>query len=166
MISQAAIPALSVSAISKQFPSFRFSMRADVRWSARLLALCALCLVLRTPSAAAQSSGAISGTVTDASGQAVADAIVTAKNVDTGVERTTATDELGHYAFVAIPLGAYEVSASKQGFAQAVRTGINMVVNENANVDLVLKIGSVNQQITVTGDAPLVSVTTQEFRVW
>ncbi|MFZ0522979.1 MAG: carboxypeptidase regulatory-like domain-containing protein [Candidatus Acidiferrales bacterium] len=101
--------------------------------------------------------------MTDASGQATTDATVTAKNVDTGVERTTATDGLGHYAFVAIRLGAYEVSASKQGFAQAVRTGINMVVNENANVDLVLKIGSVNQQIAVTGDAPLVSVTTQDI---
>ena len=43
------------------------------------------------------------------------------------------------------------------------RTGINVVVNENGNVDLSLKIGSVNQQITVKGDAPLVNVTTQDI---
>ncbi|MGC2001350.1 MAG: TonB-dependent receptor, partial [Candidatus Acidiferrales bacterium] len=163
MISHAAIPAPPVSPISKYVPTSRFLPFRAVRRSVRVLALCLLCVLLRVPSAAAQSSGAISGTVTDASGQAVADASVTAKNVDTGVERTTATDGQGHYAFVAIPLGAYEVSASKQGFAQAVRTGINVVVNENGNVDLVLKIGSVNQQITVTGDAPVVSVTTQDI---
>ncbi|MFY9805499.1 MAG: carboxypeptidase regulatory-like domain-containing protein [Candidatus Acidiferrales bacterium] len=101
--------------------------------------------------------------MTDASGQVVVDAQVKAKNLDTGAERETATDAGGHYQFLTIPLGAYEVSASKQGFAQAVRTGINVVVNENGNVDLSLKIGSVNQQITVSGDAPLVSVTTQDI---
>ncbi|MGB9010954.1 MAG: carboxypeptidase regulatory-like domain-containing protein [Candidatus Acidiferrales bacterium] len=163
MISQAAIPALRVSTSHWQLSPLQSVPSEPLRRSLQVLALCIVCVILGAPSAAAQSSGAISGTVTDASGQAIAHAGVTAKNVDTGVERTTATDGQGHYAFVAIPLGAYEVSASKQGFAQAVRTGINVVVNENGNVDLVLKIGSVNQQITVTGDAPLVSVTTQDI---
>ncbi|MGA8410019.1 MAG: carboxypeptidase regulatory-like domain-containing protein [Candidatus Acidiferrales bacterium] len=156
-------PAVPVSLGAMKSARKRFARRSAAGLRLPLLALCILCAFLRVPAAAAQISGAISGTVTDASGQAVTDASVTARNVDTGVERSTATDARGHYEFVAIPLGAYEVSASKQGFAQAVRTGINVVVNENGNVNLVLKIGSVNQQITVTGDAPLVSVTTQDI---
>ena len=157
------LPAVPVSLGAMKAARKRFARRSAAGLRLPLLALCILCAFLRVPAAAAQISGAISGTVTDASGQAVTDASVTARNVDTGVERSTATDARGHYEFVAIPLGAYEVSASKQGFAQAVRTGINVVVNENGNVNLVLKIGSVNQQITVTGDAPLVSVTTQDI---
>ncbi|MGC1630089.1 MAG: carboxypeptidase-like regulatory domain-containing protein, partial [Candidatus Acidiferrales bacterium] len=82
MISHAAIPAPPVSPISKYVPTSRFLPFRAVRRSVRVLALCLLCVLLRVPSAAAQSSGAISGTVTDASGQAVADASVTAKNVD------------------------------------------------------------------------------------
>jgi hypothetical protein len=151
----------AVSEIRKQIGASGLVLRGGL--NVRVLAFCILCAFLRIPSAAAQISGAISGTVTDETGRAVSDAKVTAKNTDTGAERDTTTDAQGHYQFFTIPLGPYEVSTTKQGFAEAVRTGINVVVNENGNVDLTLKIGSVNQQITVKGDALLVSVTTQDI---
>jgi Carboxypeptidase regulatory-like domain len=129
----------------------------------RVFVFCILLALWRVPSAAAQISGAIGGTVTDESGAVVSAAKVTVTNKDTAAERDASTDASGHYRFAALPLGPYEVSASKQGFSTVVRTGILVVVNEEGAVDLQLKIGSVNQKITVEGDAPLVSVTTQDI---
>ena len=129
----------------------------------RILALCVLLMLLRVSPASAQISGAIGGTVTDESGAAVSDAQVIAKNTETTAERETTTDSGGHYQLSSLPLGPYEVRATKQGFATEVRTGIRVVVNEEGTVNLTLKIGSVSQQITIEGDAPLVSVTTKDI---
>ena len=100
---------------------------------------------------------------TDKSGASISGATVIAKNTDTTAEREATTDAGGHYRFSSLPLGPYEVRATKQGFATEVRTGIRVVVNEEGAVDLTLNVGSVSQQITVKGDAPLVSVTTQDI---
>ena len=132
-------------------------------WGARSFALCVVLVLLRVSPASAQISGAIGGTVTDASGAVISGATVTAKNLDTTAERDVTSDASGHYRFSSLPLGPYEVRAIKQGFATAVRTGIRVVVNEEGAVDLTLKIGEVSQQITVEGDAPIVSVTTQDI---
>ncbi|MFZ3215531.1 MAG: carboxypeptidase regulatory-like domain-containing protein [Candidatus Acidiferrales bacterium] len=140
--------------------------RAGRAWRGRALPVCLLCAaiaLLRVPAASAQISGAISGTVTDESGAVVVGANVTARNVDTSAERSATSDAEGHYEFSAIPLGPYEVRATHTGFSETIHKGIQVVVSEDAEVDLTLKIGSVGQQITVEGDAPLVSVTTQDI---
>jgi len=111
----------------------------------------------------AQVSAALTGVVTDPSGAAVADAAIEADEVDTGLTRAATTDSAGRYSFFALPLGPYEVRVKKEGFAEEIRTGIHLVVGQNAIVDLNLRVGDVSQQITVTADAPPVALTTTDI---
>ncbi len=54
----------------------------------------------------------------------------------------------------ALPLGQYEVWVKKDGFAEGIRTGIRLVVGQDAKVDLSLRLGPVSEEVKVTGDAP------------
>ena len=133
------------------------------RISPVLAALVTLALTLGVPLAMAQVSAILSGVVTDQSGAAVPAAAVTARNLDLGLTRSATTDETGRYQLVAFPVGDYEVRAKKDGFAEGIRTGIRLLVGQDASADLSLRLGSVSEEIKVTGDAALVSVTTQDI---
>ena len=113
-------------------------------------------------SVCAQVSAILSGTVTDQSGAVVSSAMVRVKNVDTGAVRSAMSDAEGHYEFFSLPIGQYEIRAAKPGFREELRTGVRLVVGQSATVDMQLQIGEPSQQITVNGDAPLVSVTTAD----
>jgi hypothetical protein len=63
----------------------------------------------------AQATAAISGTVTDSSGAAIADAAVQVKNSGTGIIQTTTSDAQGRFRMPELIIGAYEVQASKTG---------------------------------------------------
>src|SRR6202795_65066 len=126
-----------------------------------LLAL--LILNLRLPAARAQVSASIRGVVTDASGAPVAQVTVRAKNLETDAVRTINTDDAGRYLVLALPVGRYEVRISKIGFQDAVQSGIDLVVGEEASVDLRLQVNTVKSEVNVTGDAPMVSVTTRDI---
>ncbi len=122
-----------------------------------------LTFILTAASASAQVSAGLSGTVTDPSGAALSGAAVTAKNVDTGAARTTVTNAEGHYQFFSLPVGQYELRGAKAGFKEEVRTGVHLVVGQSATLDMELPVGESNQKITVSGDAPLVGVTTESI---
>ena len=125
---------------------------------AALLLLCLFSLPV-----VAQVSAALSGRVTDQSGAAVPGATVTAKDTDMGISRATITDAAGRYELPALPVGRYEVEAEKSGFAEAVRSGIVLVVGQDAAADLSLKVGNVSEQVKVVADAPVVNTTTQDI---
>jgi hypothetical protein len=114
------------------------------------------------PFAQAQTSATLSGLITDPSGAAVSGAEATAKNLDTGVSRDTTTDAYGRYQFFAVSLGAYEVRVKKEGFAEAVRTGIHLVLGQDATANLALKIGQISEEVKAREDVPVVSVTTRD----
>ena len=101
----------------------------------------------------AQTSGVISGTVTDPSGAAVAEASVQIKNVSTGFSRTLTTDEQGRYLAPELAIGNYEISAGKPGFSTALRTGVTLSVGAQPIVDVQLAVGQQTQTITVEGQA-------------
>src|SRR5690349_10306351 len=105
-------------------------------------------------------AGAITGTVKDSSGATVPGATVTAKHLETGLTRTVEVDATGNYRVAPLPVGEYEISAEQMGFQREVRRGINLVVGQEADVNLTLQVGSVVQQVTVTEAAPLVNTTT------
>src|SRR5262245_14296660 len=107
-----------------------------------------------------QVTAAISGNVEDATGAAVGGATVMVKSVETGATRSVTTDETGNYRLLSLPLGLQEVRAEKPGFRSAVRTGINLVVGQEAIVNLKLDVGQVSQEVTVEADTALVDVTT------
>ena len=111
----------------------------------------------------AQVSGVLSGRVSDPSGAVISGVAVTAKNDETGAARSVNTDSAGHYQFLSLPPGEYEVGGAKSGFAPAARTGIQLVVGQQAIVDLSLKLGMTQGQVTVNEDAPLVSLTTTDI---
>ena len=111
----------------------------------------------------AQTSATVSGTVSDSTGAVIQAAAVTVTDVDTGTSRGVTTDAAGRYLVPSLPVGNYEVRASKSGFSDEVRTGINLVVGQSATVDFKLNVGQTTQAITVTGDAPLVDATTADI---
>src|SRR4051794_33838774 len=85
----------------------------------RLWDLCAIAVVFATltVSAAAQTfRGAIAGTITDASGAALAGADIKALNEDTGLAREVTSGGSGEFAFQDLPLGKYTVTVSRAGF--------------------------------------------------
>jgi hypothetical protein len=86
----------------------------------RILTLLLLVFVCAASTAFAQfETAALVGTVTDGSGGVVADALITATNVDTGVTITRRTDANGHYEFVTLRIGNYLVTAeSRRGIAR------------------------------------------------
>jgi hypothetical protein len=114
-------------------------------------------------SAEAQVSASLSGRVIDQTGATIPGAEVTAISAETGAVRNGSTSQTGRYEFVALPIGRYEVHVKKSGFAEQVRTGIQLVVGQDAVADLTLHIGEVSQQVKVNGDAQLVSTSTQDI---
>ncbi len=126
-----------------------------------LLALLFLCL--SGPYLTAQVSASLSGLITDPSGAAVSTASITAKNLDTGISRTVSADQSGRYRFFALPVGPYEVRVTKEGFAEGIRSGIRLVVGQDAAVDVSLQVGQVSEQVKVTEDVPVLSLTTQDI---
>src|SRR5712691_11546234 len=105
------------------------------------------------------STGAITGTVKDMSGAAVQGAAVTIRHIETGLTRSVEADNSGSYSVPSLPVGAYEITAEKMGFRRELRRGIDLVVAQEAVVNLVLQVGSIDQQVTVTEEAPLVNTT-------
>ena len=130
--------------------------------SFRQLAILCPCL-LSMPSTYGQVTAVLSGAISDQSGALVSGAKVAATNVDTGAVRDTTTDATGHYQFFALPVGQYQIRASKAGFADELRTGVRLAVGQDAIVDLSLRLGESSQQVSVNGDAPLVGVTTADI---
>jgi len=115
------------------------------------------------PLSRAQVSASINGTVTDASGAPVPGATVTAKNTETGAVRSVITDDAGRYQIVWVAVGQYEVAVTKPGFQEAIRSGIQLVVGQEASVDLKLQVSAVQAEVKVTEDAPTVSTTTRDI---
>lgn len=88
---------------------------------------------------------------------------VTAKDVETGAERTTMTEPSGLYRLLALPIGQYEVRVTKDGFREVIHPGINLAVGQQAVVDFGLQVGAVSEQVTVTAGAPVVANTTADI---
>jgi len=133
--------------------------------------LCALAVVpvatfviAGAPSAYAQVTASIHGTVTDSSGAVVADAKVTALNTSTGIAVSDTTNKSGYYVFTSLqPGGPYTVTVEANGFDKFESKGITLVVNANWDTDAKLKIGG-NQQ-TVTVDATSLQVETSNTQL-
>src|SRR5438045_8597617 len=86
-------------------------------------------VVLAAVSLMAQTfRGTILGPVTDPSGAAVTGAKVTAKNVNTGLERTTQTSADGSYSIPELPIGTYTVTVSQRGFQTSANTKLARTV--------------------------------------
>ena len=109
----------------------------------------------------AQDEAAIRGTLSDATGSAIAGGSVKIKNLETGSLRTLTTDDSGRFEAPALAVGAYEVSAEKAGF-QPARAKVNLVLGQRATVDLQLAVAELQQNVQVQETAISADVTTTE----
>ena len=117
-----------------------------------------LVVLLSVTSVAAQavSTAQVNGTVKDPSGAGLPGVTVTATQTDTGLMRTTVTDDTGSYILQNLPVGPYRLEAELQGFRKFVQTGIVLQVNANPTLNVTLQLGQVTETITVQGTAALV----------
>lgn len=119
------------------------------------LAICAV-LLAAIPMLGQQGRGTITGTVTDATGAAVPNAAITIVNTGTNASFPAVSNEAGYYRAPSLPVGSYTVTAEVAGFKKEVRTGITLQVDQHAEVDFSLEIGTTSESVEVSADATLV----------
>jgi hypothetical protein len=131
------------------------------RLSSLLTGTALIVAILTSPAflRAQATTGTISGYVKDSSGSIVPDAKVTATHVQHGTVYPTTTNTEGFYNFPALDPGDYTLAVEKQGFERSVRTGLKLSVGQNLRVDAALTVGTVTQEVNVTGQAALVDTT-------
>jgi hypothetical protein len=125
---------------------------------ARLLA--AVLVAALTPSfASAQVTALVQGQVADETKAVLPGASVTARNTDTGFSRTVTTDERGLYRIAALPPGPYELVVELTGFTTVERRGLEFNIGQEATINVQLQLVTVQETVTVTGEAPLIETT-------
>src|SRR5436190_21623516 len=125
-----------------------------------LTILIAAAIVLGSANLNAQgATAAISGTVLDPTGAAIAGASITVRNVGTAFSQTVVSNDQGRYLVPDLPIGEYEVQGSLPGFQTVVRRGIQLTVGSRPVVDLQLPIGKTEETISVTGEISQVETT-------
>lgn len=113
-------------------------------------------LIGTIPDAAAQSFyGGMRGAVHDAAG-VVPGVDLTLTNEDTGVARTSVTNDVGEYAFTAVVPGPYSLRAVLNGYKTFERQGLIVGTQDFLTIDVTLELGTVQEEITVTGASPVV----------
>jgi hypothetical protein len=125
-----------------------------------------LVLTLLTPTAVASAQvnqAELRGTVADESGAALPGVTITATNVETGATRTTVTSASGTYLMPALPLGTYHVKVELVGFATVLREGLRLGVGESAVTNFTMKVASLEETLTVVGEAPIVETTQSDL---
>jgi hypothetical protein len=104
------------------------------------------------------SAQAIAGVVTDTSGAILPGVTVEARSPALTEQRTVFTDGSGLYEIVSLRPGTYSVTFTLPGFSVIVREGIELTTGFTAKVDAQLRVGTVQETVTVTGASPLVDV--------
>jgi outer membrane receptor protein involved in Fe transport len=128
----------------------------------RILIFLSFVLLQPTSLLAQSTTAVVSGEVTDPSGAKVAGAKVTATHIQTNISRSVNTDEDGRFLISELAPGNYEITIEQTGFNKELRRGIVLTVGRDAVVNSTLKVGSITEQVEVSGDAPAVNTTTSE----
>jgi hypothetical protein len=132
------------------------------RTTCRLLALLFFAAIV-TPFVSArpfpqgETTSAITGRVSDATGAAVAGASVTILSRDTGAKRSSQTDDTGRFDFPQLKPGAYSVKVTAPGFDAQENTNVEAGLGLKQEVDFVLKVSAAKQTVEVSGAAPLIN---------
>ncbi len=130
------------------------------RWQLVFLMAVLLVLMVAGPAAAQSSSGLILGAVRDSTGAVIPNAGIHITHLATDRQVTTTTNDRGEYVSIPLSVGHYRVEAVLSGFKRAVRSGIKLEVQQNAQVDFVLEVGELAERVEVVADAPLLESTT------
>src|SRR5712672_464122 len=107
------------------------------------------------------TTGTVQGDVLDERGGSVAGATVEVRNLDTNFTQTEKTNSDGHFAFLSLAPGRYQLTISQPGFASVLQQNVNLTVGQVISIPVTMKISSVSQQIVVS-DVPVIETTKTE----
>ena len=111
-----------------------------------------LSFMLLTATAFGQGTGAsLSGTVQDVSGGVLPNVSIVARNVDTGVENRTTSNDSGVYTFPSLPLGTYSITADASGFSRAVVNDVRLGLGAQVRMNLNMAVAGTVTEVDVTG---------------
>jgi len=114
---------------------------------------CAILVLCLPFLASAQDTGSIGGTVSDKSGAAVAGAEITITSTDGSLTRSTVTNSDGAYVAAGLSGASYDLSVSAKGFQKYTAHGVVLDVAQKIRVDVQLTVGSVSEEVVVTGES-------------
>jgi len=123
---------------------------------ARLWGWVVVVAMLLTPATGFAQEATITGTLTDSTGGVLPGVTVTATHVATGNTFFAVTDDQGVYRIPA-RIGGYRLTAELAGFGTVTREGITLLVGQTATVNLQLQPSTLQETVTVTGEAPLIN---------
>src|SRR5262249_40198205 len=126
-------------------------MRNCQRFSAAVFIL--VTMLFATNLLFADVTGAISGVVRDRGQAVVTGARVTVTNVQTNLSQSTTSGPDGTYHFLALPAGSYQISTTASGFRTFTAKDITLQVNDQLKIDVVLDVGTVNEQVNVSAES-------------
>ena len=128
----------------------------------RLLVFVFAFSVLAMGSAYAQTEATINGTVVDDSGGVLPGVTVTATEINTGRQFFSITDERGEYRMPSVEPGTYSVTAELPGFGTVEVPALELLVGQNAAIPFTLGVAGLEESVTVTSEAPLIDITSNE----
>jgi outer membrane receptor protein involved in Fe transport len=119
------------------------------------------CFLLSAPAVSGQViTGSLVGTVTDPAGATVNGANITLTNDATAEVRSASTDGDGNYQFLNLPPATYKVDIEATGFKHYTRDGVTVQVDQTFRVNALMEVGTVNQQVVVNSQAPIMQTET------
>src|ERR1700720_2937643 len=104
-----------------------------------------------------ETTSAIVGQVSDATGAAIPDASVTVTNKETGLRRTATTDNAGRFNFPQLKPGAYSVKVDAEGFDAQQNDAVIAALGQKQSVDFLLKVAQSKQTVEIRSDAPILN---------
>jgi hypothetical protein len=119
-----------------------------------------LCAGLTTNLTAQTVTASLYGAVNDPAGASVPAAQVTVTDVATGISTKSTSDANGDYRFPRLAPATYSLTVEKDGFKSTVISGVQLLVDQSARLDVKLEVGSVSTRVEVLGTAPLVDSST------
>jgi hypothetical protein len=135
----------------------KYAMKSSALAGGLLLAM----TLLFTRSSLAQGiTGSISGTVTDSSGATISGARVTIRELGTNAIRTVTTSDVGSYRVPQLSPGAYSVKVERDGFQPSEQARITLAIDQVEEIDIKLEVGSEQQTVNVTSEAPVIQTET------
>src|SRR5580692_10144740 len=112
---------------------------------------------------AQKDTGGLAGVVKDPSGAVVAGAKVRITDTERGTELVTTTNAQGDFVVTPLKIGRYQLTVEKTGFKKTVAGPIIVNVDSRPSVDIVLSVGSIQEVISVTTQAPLLETETSDL---
>src|SRR5499427_5782946 len=122
----------------------------------RLGLMLVVAAALSSVAAAQETTGTITGSLSDQTGGALPGVGVTIKNIDTGIARTVVTNEAGFYTATLLTIGQYEVAFELQGFQSITLRNVTLHVNDRLQLDARLAVGGVAESVDVSAGRTLV----------